>query len=120
MAEEVGVLTLLLLLLAGDVGEARDNAGRVLRPLGGRPGGDRPGGGGDGAFRPSISAASFSSEALRSATRSAMRASRSVSSSSWRDAEENMIICQGLRYSMFSKGRLIVHDLGCFLSFKHF
>lgn len=78
-AEEAGVLTLLLALLAGDAGEA----GCVVRPLGG---GGRPDGGGDGAFRPCISAASFSSVALRSATRSAMSASKSVSSSSWRDS----------------------------------
>lgn len=79
MAEEAGVLILLLMLLAGDVGEA----GKVLRPLGG---GGRSGGGGDGTFRSCISAASFCSVALRSAIKSAMRASRSLSSNSWRDS----------------------------------
>lgn len=83
MAEEAEVLTLLLVLLAGDVGEAREEAGCVFRPIGG---GGRSDGGGDGTFRPSISAASFSSVALRSATRSAMRASKSLSSSSLRDS----------------------------------
>lgn len=83
MAEEAGVLTLLLVLPAGDVGEGRKGAGCVLGPLGG---GGRSGGGGDGNFRPCLSAASFSSVASRSATRSAMRASRSLSSSSWRDS----------------------------------
>ncbi|TNN57161.1 hypothetical protein EYF80_032591 [Liparis tanakae] len=70
-------------LLACDVGEARVETGRTLRPPGG---GCRFGGGGDGSFRSSICAASFSSVALRSAIRSAMSASRSVSSSSLRDS----------------------------------
>lgn len=83
MEEEAGVLTLLLVLLAGDAGEARERAGCALRPLGG---GGKSDGGGDGTFRPSISAASFSSVALRSATKSAMSASKSLSSSSWRDS----------------------------------
>lgn len=51
--------------------------------LGGR---DTSGGGSDGTLRLSISAASFSSVALRSATKSAMSASKSLSSSSWRDS----------------------------------
>lgn len=83
MAEEAGVLTLLPVLLAGEVGEAYDEAGCVLRSVGG---GGKSDGGGDGTFRPCISAASFSSVALRSATKSAMSASRSVSSSSLRDS----------------------------------
>ncbi len=82
-AEEAEVLTLLLVLLAGDVGEAREDAGFVLRPWGG---GGRSDEGGDGTFRSSISAASFCSVALRSATKSAMRASKSLSSSSLRDS----------------------------------
>lgn len=84
MEEEAGVLTLLLVLLARDDGEAREEVGRTLRPVGG--GGSRSGEGGVGTFRPSICAASFSSVALRSATKSAMSASRSQSSSSLRDS----------------------------------
>lgn len=84
MAEEAGVLTLLpALLTASDAGKAREEAEWVLRPSGG---GGRSDGGGDGTFRPCISAASFSSVALRSATRSAISASKSLSSSSWRDS----------------------------------
>lgn len=82
-AEGEGVLTLLLMLLAGDVVEAKEEAGWLLRPWGG---GGRSCEGGDGTFRPCISAASFSSVALRSATKSAMSASRSFSSSSLRDS----------------------------------
>ena len=85
MAEEAEVLTLLLVLLAGDTGEARVGAGFVLGPVG-SGGGGRSAVVGDGVFRPCISAASFSSVALRSATKSAMRASKSLSSSSWRDS----------------------------------
>lgn len=77
MAEEERLLALLPVLLAGDIGEAREGAGWMPRSLGG---------GGDGTFKLCISAASFSSVALRSATRSAMRASRSLSSSSLRDS----------------------------------
>lgn len=74
------MLTLLRVLLAG---EAWGEAEWVLRPLGG---GGKSDWGGDGTFRPSISAASFSSVALRSATKSAMSASKSLSSSSWSDS----------------------------------
>lgn len=102
------MLTLLPVLLAGDVGEAREEAGCALRPLGG---GGRSVGGGDGTFRPSISAASFSSVALRSATRSAMSASKSLSSSSWRDS--------GVRRNKFSaKTCFETVDLICYLFFK--
>lgn len=78
MVEEVGVL----LLLAGDAGAAAalEEATHVLRPCGGA--GRSDGGGGGDTIRSSICAASFSSVAFRSATRSAMRASRSLSSSS--------------------------------------
>lgn len=55
----------------------------MLRPIGG---GGRSGEGGDGTFRPFISAASFTSVALRSAIKSDMSASKSLSSSSWRDS----------------------------------
>lgn len=78
------MLTLLLVLLAGDAGEAREEAGWVLRPLGG---GGKSGGGSDGTFRTSFCAANFSSVALRSATKSAMSASKSQSSSSLRDSD---------------------------------
>lgn len=75
MAEEAGALALLLVLLEGDADEAR--------PVGG---GGRSGLGGDITFRSWISAASFSSVALRSATKSAISASKSLSSSSLRDS----------------------------------
>lgn len=82
MVEEAGVLTLLLVLLSSDVGEVKEEdleAGIVFSPLGG---GGKSGGGGDGVLRSFISAASFCSVALRSATKSAMSASKSLSSSS--------------------------------------
>lgn len=82
MVEEAGVLTLLLALPPSDVGEAREGeleAGIVFRPLGG---GGKSDGGGEGVLRSFISAASFCSVALRSATKSAMSASKSLSSSS--------------------------------------
>lgn len=82
MAEEAGLLTLLLVLPSSDVGEVREEeleAGIVFRPLGGD---GKSGGGGDGVLRSLISAASFCSVALRSATKSAISASKSLSSSS--------------------------------------
>lgn len=78
------MLTLLLVLLAGEVGDGREvEAGTEQRPTGG---GGRSDGGGDGTFKSFISAASFCSVAFKSATKSAMSASRSLSSSSWRDS----------------------------------
>lgn len=74
------------MLPSGDAGEVREEeveAGIVFRPLGG---GGKSGGGGDGVLRCFISAASFCSVALRSATKSAMSASKSLSSSSCRDS----------------------------------
>lgn len=77
------MLTLLLALLAGDVGDGREvEAGTEQRPIGG---GGRSDGGG-GTIISCIPAASFCSVAFRSATKSAMSASRSLSSSSWRDS----------------------------------
>lgn len=69
------VLALLLALLGGDGSEAR--------PVGA---GGRSCLGGDSTFRSLMSAASFSSVALRSATKSAISASKSLSSSSLRDS----------------------------------
>lgn len=80
-----GALTLPLLLPFLNDGDELEGAGWVLRTLGG---GGRSGGGGDGSSRPRISAAIFSSVALRSATRSAMSASRSLSSSACKDSGE--------------------------------
>lgn len=88
MLEEDGVVTLLLVLLfPGEVDDddVMEEAGWKLSPLGGGGWSDEDDG---GTSRPCISAASFSSVALRSATRSAMRASKSLSSSSFRDAEK--------------------------------
>lgn len=87
------MLTSLLVLLADDVGEARQKeAGTVSKSLGG---GGRSCGAGDGTFRSSISAASFCSVALRSAIKSDMSASKSLSSSSWRDSDGiRRFICQ--------------------------
>lgn len=77
------MLTLLPALLVGDVGDGKEvEAGTEKKPIGG----GRSDGGGDGIFRSCISAASFCSVALISATKSAMSASRSLSSSSWRDS----------------------------------
>lgn len=89
-AEGTGVLTLLLLLPADD-GEMCDGAGSMLRPLGG---GGKSGWDADGAFKHSISVANFSSVALRSAIKSAMSASKSLPSSSWRDSGEAETFCQ--------------------------
>lgn len=83
MAEDAGLLAPLAVLPpSGDVGVQEEDVETAPRLLGGRSGC----GGGGGTFRSSISAASFCSVALRSATRSAMRASRSLSSSSCRDS----------------------------------
>lgn len=67
--------------LAGDAGEVGAAAAGAIRPFGG---GGRSGGG--GASRLCNSAASFSSVAFRSAIRSDIRSSRSLSSSSLREA----------------------------------
>lgn len=80
------MLTSLLVLLAGDVGEVKEEEGG---------GGGRSGGAGDGTFKSFMSAASFCSVALRSATKSAMSASKSLSSSSWRDSDgSRRFICE--------------------------
>lgn len=83
-SEEAGVLTLLLEVLSGDVGEVVEEGGKTVlwRLLGGGGGGRS----GDDTFWSSMPAASFCSVALMSATRSAMRASKSLSSSSYRDS----------------------------------
>lgn len=84
MAEEALPLTLLPALLLGDVEEVKEKEeeeedGTLLRS----------GGGGDG--RSCISIASFCSAALRSA----MSASKSLSSSSWRDSGvRGQSVCQ--------------------------
>lgn len=79
-AEEAGLLP-----TSGGAGKGMDGeveeAGPALALFGGRSGV-----GGGGTFSSSLSAASFCSVALRSAIRSAMRASRSLSSSSCRDS----------------------------------
>lgn len=81
MAEDAGPLTLQTALpTSGDVGkvvEEEAEGAELAPPLFG---------GGGGTSSSSISAAIFCSVALRSATRSAMRASRSLSSSSCRDS----------------------------------
>lgn len=82
VVEEDVVVTLLLLLFPGDGGDVMEEAGWRPRPLGGGSRFDED----DGAFRPCISASSFFSVSLRSATRSAIRASKSLSSRSCRDA----------------------------------
>lgn len=83
-AEEAGVLTLLPLPCVVD---ALEDAGSALRPVGG-------GGRSDDAFMSGFSAAkSFSSVALRSATKSAMSASKSLSSSSLRDSGGKRSVC---------------------------
>lgn len=83
-SEEAGLLTLLL-PTSGDEGEVIEEeveeTGRPPALFGGRAGV-----GGEGNFGSSFSTANFSSVALRSAIRSAMRASRSLSSSSCRDS----------------------------------
>lgn len=78
----------LLVLLAGDVGEVREEEAAL-------GGGGRSGVAGDGTFKSFMSAASFCSVALRSATKSAMSASKSLSSSSWRDSDgSRRFICE--------------------------
>lgn len=72
-----------MLLFPGNEGDVIEEASWSLRPLDGGGSSDE---GFGGTSRPCISAASFSSVALRSATRSAMRASKSLSSKSFRDA----------------------------------
>lgn len=87
VAEEAGLLRLLPALLSGDVGLARCAEGEGLSrsffiSSCGGGGGGRSSAEAGGGGRSSICAASFCSVAFRSATRSAMRASKSLSSSS--------------------------------------
>lgn len=84
MAEEARLLTPLAVLpTSGDAGRVmeEEDAGTPPTLFGGRSGV-----GGGCTFSSSLSVASFSSVASRSAIRSAMRASRSLSSSSCRDS----------------------------------